>query len=554
MPKKKGAGFERQAEVKEPKRKSYFLGIGINLYQNFSPLNNAVKDVVDMARLLEEQYDIDEAIIITDREATHDNIIAHLDALKQKTGSNDKLLIFYSGHGHLDENQKGYWIPTDAEKDNTAHYIRNSTIRDYIEDFKALHTLLISDSCFSGSLFVRGVSRSSLAVEELEKRKSRWALCSGRHDEEVYDGKPGENSPFTTSILDTLRQSILPKINIAKLADMVIELTRSNYQQLPEGNPLYGVGHKGGQYIFRRKANEGEDWAACKSRDTLKAYQEFLEKYPEGKYAQEAAEWITWLTEEEAWKNACTRNTIGSYDDYLDKYLHGRYSDEAQSRISELQEEEDWQRALNADDLPAFRAYVRKYTKGKHSRDAFEKIKAIRKTLKEEDLWERAQKRNTLSAYQGYLEKYPAGRFREEAMQQIQQLGRAEPATKEPARETLEAPVLPEERQWAEVQKTDTYQAFMDYIQKYPEGKFAAQARKKASDLEQVAWNHLQTQMDIRRKGENEKIRLLEQYLKDYPGSQHNIAAKKQHDKLLVEWSQKARKRGRFWQFLLKKE
>ena len=29
-----------------------------------------------------------------------------------------------------------------------------------------------------------------------EKYPSRWGICSGRHDQEVYDGEPGKNSPF----------------------------------------------------------------------------------------------------------------------------------------------------------------------------------------------------------------------------------------------------------------------------------------------------------------------------------------------------------------------
>ena len=41
-------------------------------------------------------------------------------------------------------------------------------------------------------------------MEELERIPSRWAICSGRHDEEVYDGEPGKNSPFTECILEVL--------------------------------------------------------------------------------------------------------------------------------------------------------------------------------------------------------------------------------------------------------------------------------------------------------------------------------------------------------------
>ena len=237
--------------------KSWFFGIGINKYKEFPDLQNAVKDVVDIKNLLVEEYGLpkENVQLLFDEEATEENIIHRLDKLMEAVGPNDKLLIYYSGHGHLNKTSgTGFWIPSDAKKDKTSRYIRNSTIRDYINSINSRHTLLISDSCFSGSLFASGANRSSsLAMTELEERPSRWAICSGRHDEEVYDGQPGANSPFAESILDALRYNKRAHFNVAKLADQVIEQTRANYEQLPEGNPLYGVGHKGGQYVFHKE-------------------------------------------------------------------------------------------------------------------------------------------------------------------------------------------------------------------------------------------------------------------------------------------------------------
>ncbi|MEM7104960.1 MAG: caspase family protein [Bacteroidota bacterium] len=256
---KKRGGFDLDGKDNAdiPLGKSWFFGVGINQYQEFANLNNAVRDVRDVCQLLQQEYDIsaETTTLLLDTDATRFKIISALDSLKKKIQPEDKFIIYYSGHGHLDEDGKGFWIPTDGMKENTGYYIRNSTIRDYIQDIKALHTLLISDSCFSGTLLLRGQNRSTAAVDELGKKKSRWAICSGRHDEEVYDGPPGGNSPFCESIIDTLKENKLPGLNVAKLADKVIELTRANYSQLPEGAPIFNAGHKGGQYIFKRKVS-----------------------------------------------------------------------------------------------------------------------------------------------------------------------------------------------------------------------------------------------------------------------------------------------------------
>ncbi len=270
----KGISPERKGGVVG---KSWFFGVGINHYRSFPPLNNAVKDVEDIRDLLLKKYDVDSdsVILLANEEATKEGIIDHLDLLVDKVEPEDKLIIYYSGHGHLDRRTgRGYWIPQNAEKGKNSEYIRNSTIRDYVDDIGSLHTLLISDACFSGTIFVEGERRSEGAMEDLENRPSRWAICSGRHDEQVFDGKSGENSPFAAAILNDLKRNDQPAYNVAKLADRVWEQTSLNYTQHPRGNPLFGVQDKGGQYIFRtRYSKDSESVINIPSRD---AFQEDL--------------------------------------------------------------------------------------------------------------------------------------------------------------------------------------------------------------------------------------------------------------------------------------
>ena len=193
---------------------------------------------------------------------------------------------------------------------------------------------------------MRSAKRSTAVVaEELELRQSRWALCSGRHDEEVADGIPGTNSPFAKSILKELGRNQKAYLNIAKLADLVIEQTRANYAQLPEGNPVYGVGHEGGQYIFRLKAGVAEAWAACEKQGTIAAYEAFLKQYGDSNYADDASPTDCFLEEEAAWEKARTTNTKLAYYEYDNQFPDGKYSRLAWELIKELEEEEKWQQA-----------------------------------------------------------------------------------------------------------------------------------------------------------------------------------------------------------------
>ena len=240
--------------------KSWFLGIGINSYTEFPNLTNAVRDVIEIKDLLIKNYDIDAdcAMTLFDENANEENIIEKFDELGQKVGKEDKLIIYYSGHGRVNDGLKiGYWIPTDGKRKSSSRYILNSTIRDYIAGMHAKHILLISDACFSGSIFTHGDFRSTNVADELSDLPSRWALCSGRSDEEVYDGDPGGHSPFAQSLLNVLSSTKSDTISIGRIANHVIEETASNYNQLPDGRPMFGVGHGGGQYIFRKKHPQG---------------------------------------------------------------------------------------------------------------------------------------------------------------------------------------------------------------------------------------------------------------------------------------------------------
>ncbi|WP_020536551.1 TonB family protein [Lewinella cohaerens] len=283
---------------------TYFLGIGIDDYQYWPSLNNAVRDVKAVSELLIRDFGLprQKVTLLFNKEATRENIILALEKMAATVTSQDSLLVYYAGHGHLNNRQRGFWVPTDAPRDGISYYIPNSTIRDYLGDIPSLHTLLVSDACFSGSLFVRGERSGELVASELAQLPSRWAICSGRHDEVVADGPAGQHSPFAESILDVLRTTARPYITTNFLLGQVREQTRSNYEQLPDGGPIHGVGHKRGEFIFRRSQEEGIAWTEAQTAGTLEAFQQFAHLFPKGKHQEEAQKVIKKLSAAASWK------------------------------------------------------------------------------------------------------------------------------------------------------------------------------------------------------------------------------------------------------------
>jgi hypothetical protein len=117
------------------------------------------------------------------------------EAIIEKIGPTDRLLIYFSGHGHYDQVlNEGYWIPQDAKRDVEADYLPNSYLVKMLKQISARHVFIIADACFSGSLFIDS-DRENL--DNAAQAKSRWALTSGRL-EYVDDGVSGQHSPIDT--------------------------------------------------------------------------------------------------------------------------------------------------------------------------------------------------------------------------------------------------------------------------------------------------------------------------------------------------------------------
>jgi hypothetical protein len=229
--------------------KNYLLMIGVNKYTNWNQLHNAVKDCEDIAQTLTTYYQFSEENVVSlfNEDATRENILETLETLQETITEKDNLMIYYAGHGYYDDfSTLGYWVPVDARLNKIPDFIRNSTIHDYLRTIGSRHTFLVADACYAGSLFA--TSRGVLN----EDSRSRWAFTSG-DIEKVWDGQPGQNSPFARYLIRYLRENTKDKLPANELIDMVGTMVQRNTAQTPQGNPLKLAGDDGGIFTFRRK-------------------------------------------------------------------------------------------------------------------------------------------------------------------------------------------------------------------------------------------------------------------------------------------------------------
>ena len=98
----------------------------------------------------------------------------------------------------------------------------------------------------------RDITRHKTGLEQLAQYPSRYLLAAGRN-EPVSDGKLGRHSPFAESLIDILSYHTEPFLPVTQLTLLLIEAVASNAKQLPRGEPLREVGHRGGVFLFQRK-------------------------------------------------------------------------------------------------------------------------------------------------------------------------------------------------------------------------------------------------------------------------------------------------------------
>lgn len=315
--------------------KNYLLAIGIDRYRHWTPLDNAVKDARDLIQVLIQQYQFDEELITTlfDERATEANIYDAIRELKRKVTPQDNLLVYYSGHGHYDEDfDEGHWIPVDAKTDTEDRFISNSNIIKRINAIDAHHVLLIIDSCFSGSLVVK---KRNTSIDE--HFRSRRIVSSGRL-ETVSDGRAGENSPFAAGLITYLKRNTKRAVNTTALVQYIKEFIAGKARQNPVDGRIQNSADEGGEFVFHLRVSEADFWANVQEKGTVQAYQNYLEYYPTGQYATLAERRLLALREEDVWRSARAKDNELAYKNYLQKYAGaGKYLEEARQRLDALQ-------------------------------------------------------------------------------------------------------------------------------------------------------------------------------------------------------------------------
>jgi hypothetical protein len=163
------------------------LIIGNDSYKGLPKLKTAVSDAKAISATLKRQYGFKVELLL---DADRAEILRALRKCRELPAT-DNLLIYYAGHGWIDKDaDEGYWLPVDAEQEDSANWIPNSTITAEIRALQTKHVMVIADSCYSGKL-TRGVKlpqRTPNYYQRMAARKARVVLSSGGIEPVADDG------------------------------------------------------------------------------------------------------------------------------------------------------------------------------------------------------------------------------------------------------------------------------------------------------------------------------------------------------------------------------
>lgn len=240
----------RVASLPEIERK-FVVVIGIDQYADkaIPSLDNAISDASAVSQLFADKLGYEVQVI---KNATRAEIIKTINQLAAEVEINDSVVVYYAGHGYLNRKTgTGYWIPADASSKDPATWISNNSISEMLTEIRSKQMVMISDSCYSGSLTKEqgvGVSGGVKPADILTKR-SVVVMASGGDEPVADEGKNG-HSIFAWYLMEALNNVDSWKIGTNIFERIQTDVMKS-FPQTPQYGAAISAGHQiGGDYLF----------------------------------------------------------------------------------------------------------------------------------------------------------------------------------------------------------------------------------------------------------------------------------------------------------------
>jgi hypothetical protein len=239
------------AAIAAPERRRLAILFGNNDYKPPIPeLETPIADVEKIAETLRSRFGYDASVI---KNVAKAQIIEALNDVAVKAREDDSVLLFYAGHGYLmEDTNMGFWIPIDGSVKTAGNWISNKDISKLLAAIRARQLILVSDSCFSGSLTREQKIdyKEAAKTEEVLRKRSVLVFSSGGDEPVSDEGKEG-HSIFAWSLIKTL-DDISGTTPGQQVWRSVHGRVTKDFSQEPQYGAVLSAGHtEGGEYLFQ---------------------------------------------------------------------------------------------------------------------------------------------------------------------------------------------------------------------------------------------------------------------------------------------------------------
>ncbi len=144
-------------------RNRYALVVGIGQFKNgIQPLQYTVRDAASFYNFVISpqgaSFPRNNVYYLTDQNATRDNIMRYLNAIRNMAGPDDLVVIYMSSHGTPPDKFGGVHIVTyDTEvkpRERVWHTaVTENMLKDFVENLRAKRLVMILDTCYSNGAY-----------------------------------------------------------------------------------------------------------------------------------------------------------------------------------------------------------------------------------------------------------------------------------------------------------------------------------------------------------------------------------------------------------------
>jgi hypothetical protein len=230
----------------------FALTVGVGTYRILSPLHKTVADANDLFGLLTDParcgYSVAQVVRLLDNEATKAAISDKLDKLARRTGPEDTVLIFFSGHGaqRVGGFEPGeYLCPVEADGNNLrTTSISANEFTTALRAIRAGRVVVFLDACHSGgvgqpkdTILNMRPGLSEETYDRLAEGRGRVIIASCRPNEVSWELPEMQNGLFTHYLLEALRGAAAKADGTVCILDLFSYVSDKVRKHKPQ-NPL----------------------------------------------------------------------------------------------------------------------------------------------------------------------------------------------------------------------------------------------------------------------------------------------------------------------------